>query len=74
MVIDLRECKRGDKLRSVHGEILTYIGPLPEDDYYDHRVQYSNGSYGSRIHDGHVYRNPKSRMECDHDIVEIIKE
>jgi len=72
-MIDLRNCKPGDKLRSSQGEILTYVRPLPEDDYYDHEVQYANGSKGTRIHDGHVYRNPSRRLPEDHDIVEIIE-
>lgn len=72
-MIDLRKCKPGDKLRSKHGEILTYIGPLPEDDYYDHEVLYANGAKGTRIHDGHVYRNPPRRLPEDHDIVEILE-
>lgn len=71
-MIDLRNCKAGDKLRSKHGEILTYIGPLPVDDYYDHEVLYANGSRGTRCHDGHVYRNPSRRLPEDHDIMEII--
>lgn len=52
--------------------ILTYVGKLPELSYYQHEVKYPNGSRGTRIDDGHVYKNPSMRMECDHDIVEIL--
>lgn len=71
VMIDLRECKEGDKLVSKHGMILTYVKALPESDYMDHEVKYPDGSWGSRTHDGFVMR--KSRLEMDHDIVEIIK-
>ena len=71
-MVDLRNCKPGDKLKSKHGLILTYIRPLPEEYYYDHVVEYPNGSKGTRIHDGHVYRNPDKRLPEDHDIVEIL--
>lgn len=71
-MIDLRSCKPGDKLKSKHGMILTYIAALPEDDYYDHLVEYPNGSKGTRINDGHVFKNEGSRLPEDHDIVEIL--
>jgi hypothetical protein len=70
MSIDLRECVRGQKLLSKHGMILTYVGPLAETDYYDHEVRYPDGARGTRTHDGLTYRF--SRLETDHDIVEIL--
>ena len=70
--IDLRNCVPGQKLRSKHGLILTYVKPLEAGNYYDHEVEYPNGSFGTRIHDGHVCRNPEKRLEADHDIVEIL--
>jgi hypothetical protein len=76
MSVDLRTCKKGDKLISKHGMTLTYVGTLPEGSYMDHEVQYPKcsqfpeGSYGSRTHDGFVYR--RNRLETDHDIVEIV--
>ncbi len=72
MPVDLRTCKTGDKLLSSLGEILIYIGPLIEGNYYDHEVKYNNGSRGTRTHDGFVYRNESSRLPTDHDIVKII--
>lgn len=69
-MVDLRTCKPGDKLRSTHGMILTYVGPLPENDYMDHEVRYPNGSRGTRTHDGFVFRN--KRLPVDHDIAEIL--
>ena len=76
-MVDLRECKAGDKLVSKHGLILTYVRALPEGAYMDHEVQYPDddeygGGIGTRTHDGFVYR--KSRLETDQDIVEIIKQ
>lgn len=69
-MVDLRTCKKGDKLISKHGLVLTYVGPTEEGHYYDHYVTYPNGSGGTRLHDGTTYRH--NRMECDHDIVEIV--
>jgi hypothetical protein len=68
--IDLRTCNPGDKLRSAHGLILTYVEHCPGKTY-SHIVRYPDNSLGSRIDDGHVYHF--SRLACDHDIVEIIK-
>ena len=68
--IDLRNCKPGDKLLTKHGRILTYVKPLGDNDYMDHEIKYPDGGYGSRTHEGFVYR--KKRMETDEDIVEII--
>lgn len=76
MSVDLRTCKKGDILISKHGLRLTYIKPLPEEHYYDHKVAYPENfggivkGEGSRTHDGFVFR--KNRREEDHDIVEII--
>lgn len=68
--VDLRSCNPGDRLRSCHGMILTYVAPLPASDYMNHEVRYPNGARGTRTHDGFVFR--KNRMECDHNIVEIM--
>jgi hypothetical protein len=67
--VDLRTCKEGDKLVSKHGMILTYVKPLPEEDYMDHEVAYPDGGRGTRTHDGRTYRNRP--LPIDHDIVEI---
>ena len=74
-MIDLRDCKPGDKLRSKHGLILEYVKALPDADYMNHEVRYPNeapyfGSSGTRTHDGFVFHT--SRLETDHDIVEIV--
>lgn len=71
MDIDLRKCVRGQKLKSKHGLILIYIRPL-FGEAFDHEIQYPNGAMGTRIHDGHTYRNPEKRRPEDHDIVEIL--
>lgn len=68
-MIDLRNCKKGDKLISSHGETLTYVEHRPED-YFPHRVKYANGSDGSRTDEGWVGKN--KRYEADHDIVKVI--
>lgn len=72
MSIDLRECVKGQKLLSKHGMVLTYVGPLPDNDYYDHEVRYPGGGRGSRTHDGLTFKS--NRMDSDHDIVEILNE
>lgn len=71
-MIDLNICRPGQKLRSSQGEILTYVGRLPKHSYYQHLVRYANGSEGSRMNDGFVYKNPEKRLPTDHDIVEIL--
>jgi len=74
MSIDLRECKPGDKPLSVHGKVFEYVRRLPQGSYYDHEIKDLGGFMVTRIDSGHVYRNPPSRMDCDHDIVKILKE
>jgi hypothetical protein len=69
--VDLRKCDPGDILITRSGKTVTYIGPLPEDDYMDHEIRYGNGSYGSRTHDGYVYR--KKRLDTDEDIIAILE-
>jgi hypothetical protein len=71
MAVDLRTCKKGDKLLTSLGDTLTYVKATPEEEeYYDHVVEYPSGSRGTRTHDGYVYRNVRM-PEFDHDIVEI---
>lgn len=51
--------------------ILTYVCPLEQGSFYEHKVQYPDGTYGTRMSDGFVYKNLNSRLDADHDIVEI---
>lgn len=69
-IIDLRTCKKGDKLISKHGLVLEYVRALCKEDYMEHEILYPNGSYGSRTHDGFTFR--KKRLDSDHDIIKII--
>jgi hypothetical protein len=69
--IDLRKCVRGQKLKSQHGLILTYV-EAHVGGYYDHIVEYPNGGRGTRTHEGHTYRIESKRLPEDHDIVEIL--
>lgn len=77
--VDLNTCKKGYILISKHGAILKYLEPLPEEHYYDHRVDYvyfdgqiNDGDLGSgtRNNDGTVFKNKP--LYTDHDIVAII--
>jgi hypothetical protein len=71
MNVDLRTCKPGDKLLTVHGNILTYVGPNEHGgDLYPHLIRYPHGGFGSRTDDGHVYIN--DRRTEDEDIIEIL--
>lgn len=70
-MIDLRNCNKGDKLISNHGDTLTYVEHQPEA-YFPHIVKYADGSRGSRTDDGFVMRNESQRLETDHNIVEVI--
>lgn len=72
MIVDLNKCKPGDRLLTKHGTILLYVDKLPKENYYDHLIQYPNGSFGTRINDGHVFKNPSKRLDIDEDIVEIL--
>lgn len=83
MKIDLRNCEKGDILISSHGAMLEYISPTPWQDYtyLDHVVKYvkrsdgsffTEGNYGTRTHEGYVYKNSRN-PEVDNDIIEIIK-
>jgi hypothetical protein len=69
--VDLRTAEPGDILVSRNGIFLTYVKPLPENEYMDHEVRYPNGGWGTRTHDGYVFR--KKRLESDEDIIAIIK-
>ena len=86
MDIDLRTCKAGDKLRirmtgsyknaterlegKPPSDIVTYMGKTDESSYYDHNIEYSNGSRGTRNHDGSTFK--KNKKEDDPDVIEII--
>lgn len=73
-MVDLNTCKQGDKLLSRQGEILTYVRKLLDTDYHDHEVMYLNGSFGTRMNDGHVFKNTQLRNpNLDHDIILILK-
>jgi hypothetical protein len=80
--IDLRNCKKGDRLLSSQGAILEYVSPTPfkGHTYLDHVVRYiqdkdgksfGDECYGTRTNNGLVYLN-KRRLETDHDIIKIL--
>jgi len=71
--IDLRDCKPGDILVTRSGKTVEYVGPTEKGHYYDHLVKYNDGhSYGTRTHDGYVFR--KNRRDDDEDIIYVLKE
>lgn len=70
-IIDLNTCVPGQKLKARDRTILTYIRKLPEDNYYDHEVQYPDGSFGTLMNDGFVFKNKSSRLVADRNIIEI---
>jgi len=70
-MVNLNECKKGDRLLSKHGWILTYVKKLPEENYFDHLVRYPDGSGGTRTNEGMVARNRP--LPTDHDIVYVLK-
>lgn len=68
-VVDLRNCKPGDKLLTKHGIILTYVG-TNTDPLYPHEVEYPTGGHGSRTDDGFAFRN--SRHSADQDVIKVL--
>ena len=71
-MVDLKKCKKGDKLLTKQGDILTYDNYV-ENDFYPHKIIYPNGSYGSRIDSGHVMKNSEKRLDTDRDVIGILK-
>ena len=70
-MINLNTCVKGQKLKSSHNIILTYVGKN-DSIIFPHIVEYSDGSKGSRTNDGYVFSNPAVRRFEDNDIVEIL--
>jgi hypothetical protein len=68
--INLNRCLPGQKLRTVHGTIVTYMGRSLPGRWYPHEVKFDNGSYGSRSDDGQVFL--KAKLPTDEDIAEIL--
>ena len=68
--VDLRDCKPGDILITRNGRTAEYVGP--SDGYYDHEIKFEKNSYGTRTHDGYVFR--KNRRDNDEDIIQVLKE
>ena len=70
-MVDLNKCKCGDKLLTRNGTILIYVAKLPQECYYDHLVTYPNGSGGTRMSDGYVFKNASQRYDTDEDVILI---
>ena len=68
--VDLRDCKPGDILVTRSGKTAEYVGP--SEGYYDHEIKFEKNSYGTRTHDGYVFRN--NRRDDDEDIIQVLKE
>lgn len=50
-MVDLRTCKRGDKLLTAHGNIMTYISPTPPRCKEYPAIGFDlNVSYGDLVH------------------------
>lgn len=78
--VDLRTCKKGDILYTATSIVLEYISPTPIQGIsnLDHVVRYvvdergesmGKDNYGSRTHDGYVFKN--NHNPEDHDVVKI---
>jgi len=68
--VDLRDCKPGDILVTRSGKTAEYVGP--SEGYYDHEIKFGKNSYGTRTHDGYVFR--KNRRDDDEDIIKVLRE
>jgi len=82
-MINLNNCKKGDKLISSQGSELEYVSKTPwkHYTYLDHVVRYvkdkegkkePRGNYGTRTNDGYVFAINRI-PQTDHDIIKIIK-
>lgn len=65
-MFNMNQCKPGDKLISVHGMMLVYVGRIGSSEY-PHKVMYPDGSFGTRNDEGYVYNT--DRLPEDHDII-----
>jgi len=71
MIIDLNTCVAGQYLRTVHGNLLIYVGRRGVGAPYNHEIKFADGrGSGTRLDDGHVFST--NRMECDEDVLEIL--
>ena len=68
--VDLRDCKPGDILVTRSGKTAEYVGP--SEGHYDHEIKFEKNSYGTRTHDGYVFR--KNRRDDDEDIIKVLGE
>ena len=68
--VDLRDCKPGDILVTRSGKTAEYVGP--SEGHYDHEIKFEKNSYGTRTHDGYVFR--KNRRDDDDDIIKVLGE
>lgn len=69
-MINLNQCVPGQKLKSKHGMILTYVGRNNNWVDYPHDIKYPNGAPGTRTDEGYVAKiNP---LPEDEDIIEIL--
>lgn len=71
-MFNMNKCKKGDKLLSVHGTVLEYIGINERYEPYRHVVKYPNGSLGSRTDSGEVF--VRNKMDTDEDILGFYKD
>lgn len=67
-MFDMKKCRPGDRLITVHGLLLEYVKHRPND-IFPHLVEYTDGSkgQGTRTDEGFVFR--KKRLPEDEDIV-----
>lgn len=67
--IDLRACKKGDKLQCRNGEKFEYVA-FQEKREYPHIIIDGNGRKASRLHNGQV--SIHSTQEGEYDIVQVV--
>lgn len=70
--VDMNSCVPGQKLVTRLGNIVTYCKKFKNPySYYPHKIEYKNGSIGSRTDEGWVFINMV--RPTDEDIVYILK-
>lgn len=66
-MVNLNDCKPGDKLISRNGYLYTYIRKTSDN---NHQIMYDDGSVGIRLDNGRIFKN----ISDNYDVIEVSKD